>query len=191
MRCERNGVSMLYPRDEFIGKNGVCYTLRSPCAADAEKMIDYLKITAAETEFGLSYPEEMNFTIKDEETFIANYAEDKGSIMITAFDGERLVGNASLSCVMDRRKTRHRATFGMAMLKSDWGQGLGKKILSELIAFAKQAGYEFLELEVATSNSTAVSLYRKMGFEVYGERPGSLKLKSGDYYDELLMVLKL
>ena len=77
------------------------------------------------------------------------------------------------------------------MLRSDWGQGLGKKILSELIAFAKQAGYEFLELEVAASNSTAVSLYQKMGFEVYGERPRSLKLKSGDYYDELLMVLKL
>ena len=182
---------MLYPREEFVGKNGICYTLRSPELADAEKMIDYLKITAAETEFGLSYPEEMNFTVKDEEAFIANYAEDKGSIMISAFDGERLVGNASLSCVMEKKKTLHRATFGMAMLKSDWGQGLGKKILSELIAFAKQAGYELLELEVAASNSTAVSLYKQMGFVVYGERPRSLKLKSGDYYDELLMVLKL
>ena len=182
---------MLYPREEFVGKNGICYTLRSPELADAEKMIDYLKITAAETEFGLSYPEEMNFTVKDEEAFIANYAEDKGNIMISAFDGERLVGNASLSCVMEKKKTLHRATFGMAMLKSDWGQGLGKKILSELIAFAKQAGYELLELEVAASNSTAVSLYKQMGFVVYGERPRSLKLKSGDYYDELLMVLKL
>ena len=182
---------MLYPREEFVGKNGICYTLRSPELADAEKMIDYLKTTAAETEFGLSYPEEMNFTVKDEEAFIANYAEDKGSIMISAFDGERLVGNASLSCVMEKKKTLHRATFGMAMLKSNWGQGLGKKILSELIAFAKQAGYELLELEVAASNSTAVSLYKQMGFVVYGERPRSLKLKSGDYYDELLMVLKL
>ena len=52
--------------------------------------------------------------------------------MISAFDGDRLVGNASLSCVMDRKKTLHRATFGIAILKSDWGQGLGKKILSEL-----------------------------------------------------------
>ena len=133
----------------------------------------------------------MNFTVKDEEDFIANYAADKGSIMISAFDGERLVGNASLSCVMERKKTLHRATFGMAILKSDWGQGLGKKILSELIGFAKQAGYELLELEVAASNTAAVSLYKKMGFVVYGERPRSLKLKNGDYYDELLMVLKL
>lgn len=182
---------MLYPKEEFIGKNGICYTLRSPELADAEKMIEYLKATAAETEYGLSYPEEMNFSVQDEENFIAHYSEDQGSIMIAAFAGDRLVGNASLSCVLDKKKTRHRATFGMAMLKSEWGNGLGKKILSELIAFAKQAGYEFLELEVADTNTTAVKLYQKMGFLIYGERPCSLKLKSGDYYDELLMVLDL
>ena len=147
---------MLFPAENFIAKNGLSYTLRSPELADAEQMIAYLKTTAEETEFGLSYPEELNFTIKDEEDFISNYAADQGSIMISAFDGERLVGNASLSCVMDRKKTLHRATFGIAMLKSEWGQGLGKKILTELIAFAKQAGYEQLELEVASTNTSAV-----------------------------------
>lgn len=182
---------MLYQTEEFIGKNGICYTLRSPRLDDAEKMIAYLKATAEETEYGLSYPEELDFTVKDEEEFIANYAKDNGSIMITAFDGDRLAGNASLCCVMDRKKTWHRATFGIAIRKSDWGQGLGKKILSELIDFAKQAGYELLELEVAASNSSAVELYKKMGFTVYGERPRSLKLKNGAYYDELLMVLQL
>lgn len=182
---------MRYSGKEFIGKNGKCYTLRSPELTDAEKMIAYLKATAAETEYGLSYPEEMNFSTQDEEDFIARYSADKGSIMISAFDGDRLVGNASLSCVLDKKKTRHRATFGMAMLKSEWGQGLGKKILSELIVFAKQAGYELLELEVAAVNTPAVSLYKKLGFMVYGERPRSLKLKNGDHFDELLMVLDL
>ena len=154
-------------------------------------MIAYLKTTAAETEFGLSYPEEMDFSIKDEENFIDHYATDKGCIMITAFDGDKLVGNASLSCVIEKKKTLHRATFGIAILKSEWGQGLGKKILTELISFAKQAGYELLELEVASTNTTAVNLYTKLGFVVYGERPNSLKLKNGEYYGELLMVLDL
>jgi len=182
---------MLFPTENFIGKNGICYTLRSPEITDAEQMIAYLKTTAVETEYGLSYAEELNFTINDEEDFISNYAKDKGSIMISAFDGERLVGNASLSCVMDRKKTLHRATFGIAMLKSEWGQGLGRKILTELITFAKQAGYEMLELEVASANTTAVNLYKKLGFIVYGERHCSLKLKSGNYFDEFLMVLNL
>lgn len=182
---------MLYPKEEFIGKNGICYTLRSPEPADAEKMIDYLKASAAETEYGLSYPEELTFSVKDEEDFITRFSADSGSIMISAFDGDRLVGNASLSCVMERQKTLHRASFGIAILKSDWGQGLGGKILSELISFAKQAGYELIELEVAAANTAATELYRKMGFTVYGERPRSLKLKSGGYYDELLMALNL
>ena len=80
---------MLFSEEKFVGKNGVSYSLRSPELADAEQMIAYLKTTAEETEFGLSYPEELNFTIKDEEDFISNYAADQGSIMISAFDGER------------------------------------------------------------------------------------------------------
>ena len=182
---------MLFPEEKFIGKNGISYTLRSPRPEDAEKMLAYLKATTEDTEFGLSYPEEMCFTVEDEINFIQNYSTDKGSLMISAFDGKELVGNASLSCVMERNKTLHRATFGIAILKSHWAQGLGQKILSELISFAKQAGYEFLELEVASDNSSAVSLYKKMGFQIYGERPCSLKLKNGNYYDELLMVLDL
>lgn len=182
---------MLFPKKEFIGKNGISYTLRSPDTADAEKMIIYLKTTASETEYGLSYPEEMDFSIEDEENFIAHYSSDNGSIMISAFDGDKLVGNASLTCVIDKEKARHRATFGIAILKSAWGQGLGKEILSELISFAKRAGYELIELEVASTNTSAINLYKKLGFAVYGERPRSLKLRNGDYYGELLMALDL
>jgi len=182
---------MQFPKENFTGKNGRVYTLRSPEPADAENMLAYLKATAEETEFGLSYPEEMTFTIRDEEDFIANFAEEKGSILITAFDGETIVGNASLCCEMDRKKTLHRATFGMAILKNHWGQGLGKKLLSELIAFARQAGYEQLELEVASCNKAAISLYQKLGFVCYGQRPCSLKLKNGTYYSEWLMLKKL
>jgi ribosomal protein S18 acetylase RimI-like enzyme len=182
---------MKYTSKAFIGKNGTEYTLRNPEITDAAAMITYLKTTAAETEFGLSYPDELDFTVADEEAFITHYAEDPGSIMITAFSGVELVGNASLSCVMDRYKTRHRATFGMAILKDHWGQGLGRKILSELILFAKSAGYEQLELEVAAENHTAVSLYKSLGFVIYGERKHSLKRKTGGYSDEYLMILEL
>ena len=84
--------------------------------------------------------------------------------MITVFDGDNLVGNASLGCVFDKKKTRHRAEFGIAILKSDWGQGLGQKLVSELIAAAKQAGYDQLELEVVATNTAAISLYKKLGY---------------------------
>lgn len=182
---------MLYAGTEYIGKDGETYILKSPQPADAESMIRYLKTTAMETEYGLSYPEEMNFTVEDEEKFLTGYAEDPRSIMIAAFDGDTLVGYSYLSSVLDQKKVAHRASFGVAVLKRAWGQGLGSALTSALIDFAKGAGYEQIELEVASTNVRAVKLYQKLGFVTYGRRPHSLKLKDGTYFDELLMVLEL
>jgi len=36
-----------------------------------------------------------------------------------------------------------------------------------------------------------ISLYQTLGFQTYGRRPNSFKLKSGGCTDELLMVLDL
>lgn len=182
---------MIYKEKEFIGKNGTRYLLRSPRPEEAENMINYLKLTAEETEYGISYPEELDFSIQDEADFIKKFAEEKGSLMISVFENEELVGNASLTCVMQKSKTKHRATFGIAILKCAWGQGLGYKILSELIAFSREAGYEQVELEVVSTNVPAVNLYKKAGFSVYGERTHSFLLKDGSYFDELLMMLAL
>lgn len=182
---------MIFKEKIFTGKNGTHYTLRSPQPEDAEQMIDYLKRTAMETEYGISYPEEMDFSIQEEMDFITKYAEDPGSLIISVFEGETLVGSASLTCVLDKQKTRHRASFGVALLKSVWGQGLGYEIVSGLTAFSREAGYEQIELEVVSSNTTAINLYKKLGFSVYGERPRSFRLKDGSYSDELLMVLAL
>ena len=182
---------MVYAAAKFTGKNGKEYILRSPQEQDAEKLLAYLKQVAAETEFLLSSPEEIDFTVSDEEGFIRHYSEDQSSLLISAFDGEKIVGNASLCCVMNKRKTRHRAALGMAVLKSEWGQGIGRKMLTELITFAKQAGYEMLELEVADNNTAAISLYQKSGFTVCGQRPKAFKLKNGESCGELLMIRSL
>ena len=182
---------MIYNEELFLGKNGIEYILRSPQIEDAEKLIAYLKEIAAETEYGISYPEEINFSIEDEEKFINKFNNDKNSIMISVFYKKSLVGNASLTNVLDKKKTKHRATFGIAILKSEHGQGLGEKILTELIKFAQCVDYEQIELEVVSSNLPAISLYKKKGFVVYGERPHSFKQKSGKYSNELLMVLNL
>lgn len=109
---------MQYQETSFTGKNGTSYTLRSPQAQDAPKLIAYLKQSALETEYGISYPEELDFTIQEEEDFIRKFAQNKSSIMISAFVGDTLVGNASLFAVLDKKKTCHRATFGIAILKT-------------------------------------------------------------------------
>ncbi|MCW6038027.1 ribosomal protein S18-alanine N-acetyltransferase [Spirulina subsalsa FACHB-351] len=51
------------------------------------------------------------------------------------------------------------------------GQGLGKLLLSALLARAGQRGLERATLEVRTSNAVALGLYEKFGFKVAGSRP--------------------
>ena len=51
-------------------------------------------------------------------------------------------------------------------------------------------GLAQIQLTVTKSNSGAVNLYKKQGFEVYGEEKDSLRI--GDVsHDELLMALPI
>ena len=87
-------------------------------------------------------------------------------------------------------KDRHKGlVFSMYVLPERRGHGIGKALMQELIAQAKQlAGLEQLHLAVVTTNRAACHLYRSLGFEVYGTTPRALKL-GGQYWDEDLMVL--
>ncbi len=182
---------MKFQEKEFISKKGNRYLLRSPEEKDAEIMLEYLKETARETEHGLSYPEEMDMTIEEEMEFLKHFAEDEKSMMISVFDGGRLVGGASLTCVGEKRKIRHRGTLGIALLREVWGQGIGRALMRGLIDFAGKAGYVQIELEVVADNTPAINLYESLGFTTYGRRPKFFRLKDGSYVDGILMVSEL
>lgn len=49
-------------------------------------------------------------------------------------------------------------------------QGIGSKLLEELINIAKKTGLETLTLEVNENNHSAIHLYEKFGFKVLGIR---------------------
>ena len=89
-------------------------------------------------------------------------------------------------------KDRHKGyVVSMYVLPEKRGYGMGKALMQELIAQAKQlAGLEQLQLAVVTTNRAACLLYRSLGFEVYGTEPRALKMGE-HYWDEDLMVLGL
>ena len=71
------------------------------------------------------------------------------------------------------------------------GLGVGKALLREVITQANSiSGLEQLHLMVVTTNDAARSLYRSMGFEVYGTILQAMKVDE-QYWDEELMVLRL
>lgn len=181
---------MTYAAKEMVLKDGATVIFRSPVPEDAAALLDYLKVTAEETDFLLRYPEECTMTVEQEEIYLRNSLEDVDSVMILCeVDGE-IAGNCNLAR-HNKLKTRHRASIGIALTKEFWGLGIGTVLFEEMIRLAKHWGIEQLELEVFADNHRAMALYQKMGFQIVAEHPNFIKRKDGTYVNEYLMVKKV
>ena len=90
-----------------------------------------------------------------------------------------------------REKLRHRADFGISILREYWGQGIGAALTGACIDCAKEAGFRQLELEVVGENETAVRLYKKYGFMEYGRNPRGFLTRDGRWQELVLMRLEL
>lgn len=147
---------------EVLLKNGKICLIRLAEDADAERMIDYLRITAEETPFLGREPEEASFTLEHEREIIRNMNMAERSLLLLAeVDGVH-AGNANLSCVGDLARLRHRCSMGVGLYRTFWGMGIG----SALLAAAQTAGYEQAELEVVRdsySDSLAPLLSQRFG----------------------------
>ncbi len=169
-------------------KNGKTCTLRSPEPSDAGAMVEYLRQTSGETDFLLRCPEEGVLSPEEEVQYLESVAAAPRRLMITAFIEGRLLGACGINPVADRLKTRHRASFGIALKKEAWGLGIASAMIAEAAEYAKEMGYEQLELEVVSVNERAIHLYEKCGFEYYATRQNAFKRKDGSYYTENLMM---
>ncbi len=58
----------------------------------------------------------------------------------------------------------------VGVLPSYRGQGLGAMLVGFLKEYSKIENADFITLEVRKSNTVAIKLYEKMGFELVGER---------------------
>lgn len=172
-------------------KDGRECVLRSPNENDAEKMIEYLRMTSGETYFMIRYPEEITMSVEKEKEFLKNILESKNELMIAAFIGDELAGNCGISPVMNLSKLNHRAEFGISVKKKFWGLGIGNMLLQEIIKEAGNMGYSQIELGVYSDNVKAQSLYKKHGFKPWGTVKNAYKLKDGTYRDEIMMGRKM
>jgi len=57
------------------------------------------------------------------------------------------------------------------VLASEFGTGLGKRLLDEVIRCARQLNKKWVWLSVSDLNTRAQSFYRKYGFEPFGSAP--------------------
>lgn len=165
--------------------------LRSAEEKDAESLLDFLKITAAETPFLLREPDEIALSIEQEQDFIKAKKDSENEILLIAEIEGKHIGNCSLMRVGGFRRYRHRCEIAIALYQEYCGLGIGKAMLEMLLDIAKQVGYEQAELEVIANNKSAIALYEKLGFQKYGTFPNNMKYADGSYGDAYWMMKKL
>lgn len=181
---------MTYHR-EIILKNGKSAVLRNGTQADGEAALEAFHLTHAETDNLFSYPDENSMTAEQEGAFLAEKAADEAEIEILSLVDGKIVGMAGIDAVGKKHKVRHRAEFGVTIVKAYWGLGLGYALTEACIACAKQAGYTQLELNVVSENERAISLYRKFGFAEYGRNPRGFNSRLSGYQELVYMRLEL
>lgn len=176
----------------FALKDGREALLRSPREEDIPAMLDYLRRSAGETEFLLRYPEECGKYSPEGERalFERMNAADNEAMLVCLVEG-RLAGNCQITW-SKRLKTRHRADVAIALLREYWGQGIGTRMLGELIRIAERDEHILqLELDFVEGNARARALYEKMGFRITGVRPDAIRLKDGRLLNEYSMIRKI
>ena len=154
--------------------------LRSADVSDAAALIDYLKITTAETPYLIREPQEVTLTLEQEQRFIESIMKaEKALLLIASIDGKH-IGNCSLMSIAPYKRYAHRGEIAIALYQEC---GIGKVMMQTVLDVAKLLGYEQVELEVVSDNSRAIEMYKKLGFEKYGSFPNNMKYSDGTYAD--------
>lgn len=109
----------------FEMKDGRKALIRSPREEDIPGMLDYLLLSAGETEFILRYPEECGkYTYEGEKALFERLnASQEDAMLVCIVDG-KVAGSCEIT-FNQHLKTRHRASVAIALLREFWGQGIG------------------------------------------------------------------
>ena len=179
-------------RETITLKDGRACVLRNGTEEDGQALLDVFVRTHGETDFLLTYADECTMTADDEAGYLKGMTEDPRGIEIVAEVDGAIVGSAGIGSVdAKKEKARHRAEFGISVIRDFWGIGIGRALTRACIACARRAGYAQLELDVVAENASAISLYGSEGFVEYGRNPKGFLTREGRWQELVLMRLEL
>ena len=176
---------------EVLLRTGERCLLRSLEPSDAKEALAVCRKAAGETLNMMRYEDEWTITEEQEAAFVQRLRDDPKALMLGAFVDGKMVGSAAFQSVHPGDRARHRAGVGISILKACWGRGIGTALMQALIDAAGTTSLEQLELDVVSTNESAVRLYTRCGFVEYGRHPRMMKYRDGTYADTILMMLDL
>ena len=114
---------------------------------------------------GIAELEKVCFSDPWSEKSIASELENELSLWVVAVDGDTVAGYVGSQSVLGETDM-----MNIAVAPDYRRQGIGKKLVTELVAQLKAKGNHSLMLEVRSSNEPAKKLYENLGFSQIGLR---------------------
>lgn len=100
------------------------------------------------------------------ESFYTEVKENTLATYLVLTLDEVVIGFGGMWLIMDEIHITN-----VAVSPEHRGQGYSKTLINDMIKYAKEKGFQHMTLEVRVSNSVAIALYEKFGFESVGVRP--------------------
>ena len=172
-------------------KDGRNCIIRNGLAQDGNAAREVFLRTHGETDYLLTYPDETRMTGEQEAQFLKERTESLDEVELVAEIAGCLVGTAGIRCLGRMDKIRHRAEFGIGILRDYWGLGIGRALTESCLECARAAGYAQLELDVVAENAPALALYQSLGFTEYGRNPRGFRSRRSGWQELVLMRLEL
>ncbi|WP_105615059.1 GNAT family N-acetyltransferase [Vallitalea okinawensis] len=176
---------MLVESKIIQGRN-FSWTLRCPTKSDAYELSQLRVKIDEETDYLDREPGEGILSPEDFQSLIHEDTSTDNNLFLIAEVDNKIVGFTR--CAGNTlHRFRHKAEFGICILREYWGNGIGRELLSNLLKWTDHAGIEKITLTVVEDNTKAIQLYKQYGFVEEGLLIKDRKHSDGHYYNTVVM----
>ncbi len=172
--------------DKIIDGKSLRWKLRCPRKEDADELSKLRVVIDGETENLDRQSGEAFLTLEDFEKIICEDNDSKISLFLVAEVGGKIVGFSRLEGNKLIR-FRHKAEFGICILKKYWGYGIGRAMLEKILSYADSSDIKKISLTAVETNTKAIKLYENYGFLQEGLLINDRIHKDGEYYNTVIM----
>ena len=166
------------------GKKTMEITVREFRSEDTK---DAIAIWNEVVDQGKAFPQLEDLGVEDGEAFF----KEQSYTGIAVNENDEIVGLYILH-PNNIGRCGHICNASYAVKSTVRGQGVGKAIVTDCLEKAKEIGFRVLQFNaVVKSNTTALALYKKLGFTQLGTIPGGFLNKDGVYEDIIVHYKEL
>jgi len=152
---------------------------------DARNIINLQQDIDAESDFMLFGKDERKMTVQSIRKRIGEWKKSENSGMFVGILNGEFAGFLVMIAGPSPR-SRHRASLVVGVRKAYYGKSVGSSLMAKAESWAQEVGITRLELTVVEENERAISVYKKMGYEIEGTRVNALYIND-EYVNELYM----